>query len=181
MRRNTIAIRSAFVLIGFLTMLGITGPSVAAQNSEIPFRIYAFACESDPGNVSVPAGNIPETCDPVEGVTYNVATADGTTIGSCTTDASGMCSLQAPNEEDVTVTDDASTRPTGYAPRENPISTTAVTEFAGTEFYYLPETTDLPDTGIGLAPSTTDYTLVSVTAAAVLCGSTALLIRHRIT
>lgn len=179
MQRRNIVLRSAFVIIGLFTVFGLAGQSVAAQGEEITFRISAYACDSDPGDVSQAAGNIPDTCDPVAGVSYDVAGEDGATIGSCTTDASGMCSLQVPNEENVTVTEDTSTIPAGFVALENPISTTAVTEFAGALFIHVPAATDLPDTGSGVSATTASAALVSMTAAALLCASSAVLVRRQ--
>jgi hypothetical protein len=45
-----------------------------------------------------------------------------------------MCIVSVPNEATVVVTEDVSTVTEGYAPRENPITTQAVTEFAGAVF-----------------------------------------------
>lgn len=135
---------------------------------EIDFRINKIDCPSDPGQVSPAAGNFPpEGCTAASGVSFTVALEDGTEVATCTTDDSGMCIVSAPNEATVVVTEDVSTATDGYAPRENPITTQVVTEFAGAVFVNVLETpadtgddggtgTDggsatLPDTGTGAA------------------------------
>jgi hypothetical protein len=109
-----------------------------AEVTLLDFRIAAFTCPSDPGDVSLAAGNIPETCAPTVGAAFTVAGADGAQLASCAADADGICVVQLPNEAAVTVTEDVTTLPTGYAPRENPIATEVRTEFAGALFINLP-------------------------------------------
>ena len=132
--------------------------SVTAQDAptEIDFTVASFTCASDPGQVSVVADNIPDSCTPDAGAVISVALQDGTAVGSCTTDASGICKLQAPNEATVVVTLDTASIAGGATPRENPITTQVVTEFAGALFINLsaaPAPTavpsELPDTGAG--------------------------------
>ncbi len=191
MRRSTLWLRLAVVLVGLLTLLGLTG-SLAAAQEEITFRIAKFTCSQDPGNVSLAAGNIPDYCDPTAGVAFTVTAEDGTTIGSCTTDATGLCSLNVPNEATVTVTEDETTGPAGYVPRENPITTQAVTEFAGALFINIPAATpqptaapqptqvpQMPSTGAGPRASMVDPWLIGVLAGSLLCGSLALSVRRR--
>jgi hypothetical protein len=152
------------VLLALAVVITLLGAyrSVGAQGEVIDFTIGKFTCPTDPGNVSLAAGNIPDECDPTAGVSFTLALDDGTEIGSCTTDASGICKIQAPNEAMVTATEDISTAPAGYAPRENPISTQAVTEFAGALFINLP-VTQPPVVGVGTTAERqggTDSTLV---------------------
>lgn len=107
---------------------------------------------------------------------------DGTFTGSCTTDDTGLCSLMVPNEATVTVTEDTTTAPAGTVPRENPITTQAVTEFAGALFINLPadEPTELPDTGAGVGADESSTALITSTlVATMLTGSAAVLIRRR--
>ena len=85
----------------------------------------------------------------------------------------------------MTVTEDTTTAPAGTTPRQNPITTQAVTEFAGALFINMPapggdEPADLPATGVGVAAAERDESLiVSALAATMLSGSAALLIRRR--
>lgn len=186
-RSRTPSAQLLFVLASLLLITGFASPAAFAQQptEEITFRISKYACDRDPGNVSPAAGNIPDYCDPTAGVTFTVETEDGSFTGSCTTESSGMCSLMVPNEATVTVTEDLTTAPDLTVPRENPITTQAVTEFAGALFINLPaprgdEPTDLPDTGAGVAAAERDASLfVSALAATLLSGSAALLIRRR--
>lgn len=169
---------AAFVIVaGFLT------PLASAQDApdEITFRINAYSCEKDPGDISPVADNIPDYCDPAAGVAFDVALEDGTSVGACTTAADGMCMLQAPNEATVVVTQDTSTAPVGTTPRENPVTTKVVTEFAGAIFVNLPETTELPDTGVGPLEHTAGMSLFAIVlCAALMSGSAAVLVRRRI-
>jgi hypothetical protein len=121
MKRSVLfAMAVVFTILGFQLGLHPTG----AQDQMIDFTIGKFTCPTDPGSVSLAAGNIPDECDPTAGVSFTVAMDDGTEIGSCTTDDSG------------------------FEPRENPISTQAVTEFAGALFINLP-VTQPPVVGVG--------------------------------
>lgn len=178
MRRTRIWFRLAVMIVGLFTIFGILITSVSAQQ-EITFRIAKFTCSQDPGRVSLAAGNIPDYCTPESGVAFEVTGEDGSVIGSCTTDATGLCSLSVPNEATVTVTEDETTGPVGYAPRENPITTQAVTEFAGALFINLPVGNGLPDTGAGPTAPASDALLIGTVMATVLCGSLAFLIRRR--
>jgi hypothetical protein len=171
--------RLAVLLVALLTVFAFLSPVVSAQQ-EIDFRIFNYTCPLDPGNVSVNAGNIPADCTPTSGVSFSVTAADGTAIGTCTTDANGVCILQVPNESTVTVTEDESTGPAGYVPRENPITTQAVTEFAGALFINIPAAApqptavpSLPGTGTGPSDGAPPIGLwlIALLAASLLTGS----------
>jgi hypothetical protein len=142
--------RSILLALAVVFMFMGAAQPVGAQDQMIDFTIGKFTCPTDPGNVSLAADNIPDECDPTAGVSFTVALDDGTEIGSCTTDDSGICKIQVPNEAMVTATEDISTAPAESAPRENPISTQAVTEFAGALFINLP-VTQPPVVGVGTA------------------------------
>lgn len=179
MPRARFGSRLAVLLIALLTVFGAMSTAVSAQQ-EITFTINTFTCSQDPGDVSVAAGNIPDYCTPTSGVSFSVAAQDGTVIGTCTTDANGVCSLQVPNEATVTVTEDESTGPAGNVPRENPITTQAVTEFAGALFIHIPAAApqptavpSLPETGTGSgngAPPIGIW-LIALLAVSLLAGS----------
>jgi len=132
--------------------LPVASASAGEPVPEIDFRILKIDCTEDPG--TFPEGEIPEGCSAVEGVDFTIEIDAGETL-ECTTNAEGRCTVQVPSEANVTVTEDEATGTDGYAPRENPIETQAVTEFAGAVFVNLPveepPTTDLPDTGAGVA------------------------------
>lgn len=182
-RRRTIST----VLTGIMILFAFASQAAAAQDvpTEIEFRVHSYYCDTDPGNVSPAAGNIPDACDPLAGISYTIATTDGAFSTTCVTEASGMCIVMAPNEADVTVTQDAP--PPGMAPRENPVSTTVVTEFAGALFINLPTGTDpapepapsLPDTGTGPATGSTTTLATILAASAALMATAALVTRKR--
>lgn len=186
-RSKTGFARLILLLSSLLLVASYASPAVSAQDvpEEITFRISKYTCARDPGNVSTAAGNIPDYCEPTAGVSFTVESEDGAFTGSCTTDDSGLCSLMVPNEATVTVTEDTTTAPAGTVPRENPITTQAVTEFAGALFINLPapgddEPTELPDTGAGVTVAESSTALiVSALAATMLSGSAAVLIRRR--
>ena len=127
--------------------------SAAAQEPQlIDFRILKLDCEEDPGQV--PDGLTPEGCTPGEGVEFSILVEGETEPLTCTTDAEGRCMVQVESEAFVTVTEDESTATDGFVPRENPIETPAVTEFAGAIFVNVREDeppSELPDTGSGSA------------------------------
>lgn len=140
----------AVVLI--VAAVGMFRSGVAAQAPEtIDFRIVKVNCEEDPGSdIPISEGGVPEGCEAAEGVRFTVSDTEGNEIASCTTDAEGRCTVQAPNEADVVVEEDESTGEAGFSPLVNPIETTAVTEFAGAEFINVRDAKpELPDTGTG--------------------------------
>jgi len=123
-----------------------------AQEPDIDFRILKLDCEEDPGDI--PDGLTPEGCAPGEGVEFSILVEGETEPLTCTTDADGRCMVQVESESFVTVTEDEATATEGFVPRENPIETQAVTEFAGAIFVNVQEDeppTELPDTGSGSA------------------------------
>src|SRR5215204_6825348 len=121
----------AALLVALTTPLALSG-AVRAQEPEIDFRILKINCPEDPG--TFPEGVIPEDCTPVEGVAFTVADTEGNEIASCTTNADGRCLVHVESGTDVVVEEDEATGTEGYSPLENPIETTAVSEFAGAEF-----------------------------------------------
>lgn len=137
--------------VGALATFQLT---VAAQPQEIDFRIFKVNCEEDPGDDIPPIiEQIPEGCEVAAGVDFTVSDTDGNEIASCTTDDGGLCIVQVPNEAEVVVEEDESTGEEGFSPLENPIETTAVTEFAGAQFINVRDpqepAPELPDTGSG--------------------------------
>lgn len=101
--------------------------------------IFVLTCDIDPGVTSPAQGNFPpETCGLTPGAFLTIESTDGTYFETCSTDDEGLCIASAPNEAELVITLDESTIPPAYAPRENPITTLAVTEFAGAVFVNLP-------------------------------------------
>ncbi len=137
----------ALAVAGFVTLQG----TAAAQPEEIPFSIFKVNCEEDPGEDIPPIiEQIPEGCEAAEGVDFTVFDTEGNEIASCTTDEGGLCIVQVPNGAEVVVEEDEATGEQGYSPLENPIETTAITEFAGAQFINVrDDVPKLPDTGTG--------------------------------
>lgn len=105
------------------------------------YPVTAYLCDTDPGNWSPYSGReIGGGCEPSPGIRFNVtAQIDPTYSEVCTTGDTGTCYLQnAPYLADeavlLTITEDVSSLPDGYAPRENPVSGGNYTEFRGTTF-----------------------------------------------
>lgn len=174
MNRFTMHLRFAVMLSAVVALGGMWAPSAAAQE-EINFDVGKFDCERNPeevgDDISVPAYIFPDYCTPASGVTFEVALENGDVIGSCTTDASGICSLSVPNEATVVVTEDVTTATAGYAPVENPVTTRAVNEFAHAMFINVPQTTELPETGVGSAAPSSSSSLAGFTLAMLLCAA----------
>lgn len=180
MKRHHLSITRFFALV-CIVVASLTFGAASAQDAptEISFTVASFSCDSDPGQVSLAAGNIPDSCTPDAGAVAEVALEDGTAVGTCTTDASGLCKLQAPNEATVVVTLDESTVASGNTPRENPITTQVITEFASALFINVPATpappvtpetpTELPDTGSGVVQESSRFWIVA--ASFVVIGS----------
>jgi hypothetical protein len=182
--------RIVSLLIAVLAILALaTNASAGAvqEPPDITFRILKLDCEEDPGQV--PDGLTPEGCTPAEGVDFTIEVEGEEEALTCTTDAEGRCQVQVPSEANVTVTEDETTATEGFTPRENPIETQAVTEFAGAIFVNVaddepPATetppTDLPDTGAGTTASSPGAgamgALAAVAALFVIAGT--ILRRH---
>ncbi|MBA2277379.1 MAG: hypothetical protein H0W06_06405 [Chloroflexia bacterium] len=175
MRFTVHALRRSALLAVFLTFGATLTPAVVAQE-EIDFRILKLDCTSEPADDVPLTEQVPDACEPAEGASFAIEDEAGNALGSCTTDADGRCMVSVPNEATVTVTEDEPTGTDGFAPRENPITTQAVTEFAGAVFVNLPEPPALPDTGTGTA-ATTERPPVW---AALLCGITCALLAFKL-
>lgn len=129
--------------------------TAAAQAEMIEFRIVKVNCEADPGDDVPPISELlPEGCEFAEGVFFNLSDpVTGNSLGECTTDENGRCTVMVGEGLEVTVEEDVTTGDPDFSPLENPITTTAVTEFAGAQFINVrdPEkpVAELPDTGTG--------------------------------
>lgn len=127
-------------------------PTAGPESS--PFPVYAATCPAEPEPASPFAGRFPpEGCLATQGMTVVVTLRDGSEVGACTIDAEGRCRVEVPFAATVIVTADASTLPPEYAPRQNPITTRVITEFAGAVFVNLPGPAGTPGAG---APSAGD-------------------------
>lgn len=108
-----------------------------APNFAFPITVYT--CDSDPGAISPEMGLLPDDCAMQAGARVTVKlTEENRVLGSCMTNASGVCTVMTPSNVRVTVTIALASLPAGYAPRTNPVETVVFTEFAGAVFVLLP-------------------------------------------
>ncbi|HEV2108826.1 MAG TPA: hypothetical protein VGR16_11230 [Thermomicrobiales bacterium] len=143
-------------LVALIFGLGaVLTPGTAAQDTfDLPIR--KLDCMVEPSDDAVRDfalfGNeaIPANCTVAAGVSFTVADADGTNLGSCTLGADGICTVPVPVPSTVTVTEDVDTAAIGFTPRENPITIEVepATE-ASAIFVNLQDVQGLPDTGTG--------------------------------
>jgi hypothetical protein len=148
----------------YLTMALLLTSTMASTVAAFPdggdpeggsYPIAAYLCDSDPGNWS-PYSNrsIGGGCEPLEGVTFSAALErDGVELDTCTTDGDGTCAVDVPGDVPLLITEDVSTVPDGYAPRENPVGGYNATEFRGSRVYNLPEGAPLTPTAIPPTPT----------------------------
>ena len=111
---------------------GSTADGSPAVNM-LDFTIGVMNCETETDFRRSDQTSLPAGCMAGAGITVTVSLTDGTAVGSCTTDDSGGCTIEAPDGAEVTVSEDETTIPAGYVPQENPVSATVATEFAGAE------------------------------------------------
>lgn len=140
------------------------------------YPVAAYLCDSDPGNWSpYSTRSIGGGCEPLEGVTFSAALeSDGVELDTCTTDADGTCAVDVPGEAPLLITEDVSTIPDGYAPRENPVSGYNATEFRGSRVYNLPVGAPLTPTAVPPTPtpeSRNAPTGLDVSQAAIVPGT----------
>ena len=147
----------------FALVLGLSGAlSVSAQGDATPatgetgqsgYPVTAYLCDTDPGPYSpFAAREIGGGCERAAGLQFTVtAESDPSFSEACTTGVDGTCYLHlqvAPSEdaEPVTfiITENVSSLPDGYAPRENPVSDTPGNEYAQTTFINILTTDDSP-------------------------------------
>lgn len=154
--------------IAALGSLGFAwSPPAQAQEepAEHEFVIRVYLCERVPVSVGIAMASDPDGCVRLDGVEIQVAALDGQPIATCTTGQIrptwGDCVVLAPYDTQVVVTQDSTTLPAGYQPRQNPIVTRNYTEYASAIFVNLPvvETNatpvppiTLPNTGTGPSP-----------------------------
>jgi hypothetical protein len=140
-----------------LLLLGSVA-GAAAQSGDY-LLIYTYTCETYHEDIFVGFGELPEDCAMTGGVSISVTDQTGTVVSECTTSEvewPGACSVQVPLGTTITVTEDVSTVPAGYAPTRNPI--VIETDPAGypgefiREFINVAEgSVTLPNTGVGSA------------------------------
>ena len=182
MRRSLTLLRGLGLL---LLVVGLLVPmSVSAQGDATPtpesseptgYPVTAYLCDSDPGNWSPYSGReIGGGCEPAAGIRFDVtAEIDPTYSEPCTTGQDGTCYLENPPYDlntpvTLTVTEDVSSLPDGYAPRQNPVTGANYTEFRGTTFINV-----LTTGASGDEASPEDSTAATETLTAETDGSTA--------
>lgn len=142
--------RTLFVLLRGLSLFalacGLVGAlSASAQEDATPPMasipdgfINTYVCETDPGPRG-PATDqpFPSDCEAVEGIRVVASREDGTVLDSCTTVAGACDLMNFPYCPDYSLvfTEDVTTLPEGYVPRENPILAGNCTEYRGVTFY----------------------------------------------
>lgn len=128
-----------------------TQPTTPASEP-LAYPVTAYLCDTDPGDYSPNGGPaLGGGCEPTAGIAFSVALeADGSEVGTCTTGDDGTCSVDAPNEARLIVTEDETTVPDGYRPRDNPQTDRNASEFRGTIFFNI-----ATSTGAGASPGET--------------------------
>jgi hypothetical protein len=144
--------------------------SAAAQDDTFDYTIYKAYCEEPlpppergTGEPNPPlTDSLPDGCEFAEGIVFTVSDVEGKELDSCTTDASGVCGVTLPMslfdddfDADFVIEEEESTARAGYTLPENPITTSWVPNEFNPPYINLAnlpdDTTDLPDTGAGLA------------------------------
>jgi hypothetical protein len=151
MRRFLIIFVASLVLF----MLGSIAP-VAAQSGD-QLLVLTFICETYHDAIGGGFGVMPEDCHYQGDITIRVTDQSGTVVAECTSsegDHAGYCSIQVPLGTTITVTEDLSTVPEGYAPTKNPIVVDTPPPPGATgewikEFINIPAGVTLPNTGSG--------------------------------
>lgn len=113
----------AFIGVPEAAALVINIPTEEAQADTIGLGIRKFNC---PSAADFEAGS--GSCELGAGVSFEVATADGETLGTCTTEIAvvqttevAICYVvDVPFDTPLVITEDVSTGPAGYVPLENP-------------------------------------------------------------
>lgn len=116
--------RYLILVIAFVSVISANGTNTAAQQSEGDYElgIVAANCERKPTSYPFQGGD----CVPAEGTVIVVTTSGGDLIGTCIAAATDLdapvagCSILVPFGSTVTVTEDMTTVPPGYAPTNNP-------------------------------------------------------------
>jgi hypothetical protein len=132
----------------------IAGGTPARAQEQSGFPVIVLACGEDPGDIHIPMeGFPPEGCLFVLGVTVLATAEDGSTLGSCTTDRGGGCSLPVPPNGSAMLTQDRGTLPAGYASRVDPLLVGNHADFSTGVVVNLPVTPSdgVADRGASLA------------------------------
>jgi hypothetical protein len=112
--------RAAIVLAAAVLPLLGSFALVAAQSGDY-VTVLAYVCESYHDSIGGGFGVLPEDCIEASDIRMFVTDQTGAVVAECTTSDRGACSMQVPLGETITITEDVSTVPDGYAPTRNPI------------------------------------------------------------
>jgi len=119
--RRVVVVGTLIVAVAVGSLVSVSGGGASAQGSgkEVALLIEVLNCESPEELGAGP-------CEPAAGVDVSVASTSGEALGSCTTEAGtiqtmdvGFCYVDVP-VGNVVVTEDVNTVAEGYAPVENP-------------------------------------------------------------
>jgi hypothetical protein len=111
--------RRALIAFAALPLLFPLCAPAAAQEAAY-LHIVTYVCETDHEFIGGGFGEMPEDCHYQGGISIQATDQTGTMVAECTT-VIGGCSLELPFSTTITVTEDVSTVPAGYAPPRNPI------------------------------------------------------------
>jgi hypothetical protein len=127
--------RMVVTAVVVLCLGALADSSVRAEAASLDFTILALTCQTDPGPVGLAQGGFPEDCARGQGVGFEILDREsGALVAICSTGADGTCTVPLPEGALVTVYENVATVPTGSWPRENPVRTQVMTEFAGAAF-----------------------------------------------
>ncbi len=99
-------------------------PDGGGVDETVPLPITKFDCTANPGDAAINAvleGGTPAGCTRAADVRFSVAADDGTPVGVCRTDASGICAVEVLIGATVVITEDVATGTPGFVPVYNPI------------------------------------------------------------
>jgi hypothetical protein len=151
--------RGAFVAFAALLSLLSSFGAASAQSGD-HVLVLTYVCETYHNAIGGGFGVMPEDCHYEGGISIIVTDQSGTVVAECTSSESvnpGWCSIQVPLGTPITITEDVSTVPAGYAPTRNPIVTNTPPPPGATgewikEFINV-ATVNLPTTGAGAGRS----------------------------
>lgn len=130
-------------------------------------HVFTYLCETDHEFIGGGFGEMPADCHYQGDITIQATDPTGTVVAECTT-VIGGCSLALPYSTTITVTEDVSTVPAGYAPPRNPIVVASPpAPIAGDwikEFINVRGGVTLPSTGAGSIASADQHRGLSAAA-----------------
>ncbi len=165
----------------FALIVSLLAPlSVSAQGDATPptavsngYPVSAYLCETDPGERFV-AGDrpFPNDCQTVADIGVTISLEDGTVLGSCTVEDEICLVPNLPTDPGLLLvfTEDISTVPDGYAPRENPLSAGNYGEFRGVSFYNVATDADATGADASAAPAETMTAATDGSTVAIYAG-----------